>query len=107
MSFRVQQFSFELVESLREPVQRLDRIDGDLARQIRRAASSVVLNTAEGNGRAGKDRVHSFRIARGSAFEVEAGLRLAVAWGHLPAAAVERSLSLLETVLAMLRGLVR
>ena len=104
---RDQDVSYELVESLREPVRRLGRVDVDLARQVRRAASSIALNLGEGNGRAGKDRLHSFRIARGSAFEVEAGLRVAIAWGYLPADSVARCLTLLRTLLALLRGLLR
>ena len=55
----------------------------------------------------GKDRLHSFRIARGSALEVRAGLRLAMAWGHLPAADAAASLSVLDTLLAFLWGLLR
>jgi four helix bundle protein len=107
MSFRAQDSSFELARSLRDLLRRLARVDQELARQIRRAATSVALNLAEGNGRAGKDRLHCFRIARGSALEVEAGLELAVAWGHVDRAGVTRSLDLVHDVLAMLAGLLR
>ena len=107
MGLRAEEFSYELVECLREPVRRLGRVDGDLAEQIRRAANSIALNLSEASGRVGKDRLHSFRIARGSALEVRAGLRLAIAWGHLPAADAARSLSVLDTLLALLWGLLR
>lgn len=41
-----------------------------LADQINRAVLSIATNIAEGNGRFQKpDRIHFFRIARGSAFE--------------------------------------
>jgi four helix bundle protein len=57
------------------------RHDVDLARQIARAANSVVLNLAESGGRAGQDRMHLYRVAQGSAREVMAGLRAVDAWG--------------------------
>jgi four helix bundle protein len=57
------------------------RHDADLAKQIARAANSVVLNLGESGGRAGQDRIHLYRIAQGSAREVMAGLRAIDAWG--------------------------
>ena len=71
-----------------------------LADQLRRAASSVALNIAEGNRRVGQDRFHFFRIAAGSAAEVRAALEVGRAWGSIgasPAAGAE-----LYRVLAML-----
>ena len=59
------------------------RRDGNLEKQLRSAASSVSLNLAESQGRAGKDRVHLLRIALGSAEEVTACLYVAIAWGYL------------------------
>ena len=44
--------------------------DGDLARQIRRAALSVPANLAKGRRRTGRDRGYHWRIAAGSAEEV-------------------------------------
>jgi four helix bundle protein len=48
--------------------------DPDLAKQIVRAANSVPLNLREGQRRSGKDRIHFYRIAAGSASEMRAGL---------------------------------
>ena len=107
MAFRVEESSLELVRCLRDLLPRIGRADEDLSRQIRRAASSVVLNLAEGNARAGKDRLHCFRIARGSAHEVRAGLRLATAWGYVQNTAVEQPLTIAKEVIAMLGALVR
>ena len=78
------------------------RRDADLGKQLRRAASSVALNLAEGNGRRGADRLHHFRIAAGSADETRTALRLAEAWGHIDAAASADALAYLDRVLAML-----
>jgi four helix bundle protein len=44
--------------------------------QLQRASSSVALNLAEAVGRQGADRAQRFRIARGSALEVDAALTL-------------------------------
>ena len=76
------------------------RNDAELADQIYRAAKSLALNVAEGGRRYGKDRSYHFRIAAGSAAEIEAALRFAVAWEFCPAqpdllALIHRELGLL------------
>ena len=76
--------------------------DADLARQLRRAVASVPLNLAEGSRRAGKDRMHHYRIAFGSAEEVMSGLALGVAWGHLGAEDVAASEAYADRLRAML-----
>jgi four helix bundle protein len=98
--FEVLEVSVEMVEAV-GVVEAIERRDGDLARQVRRAASSVVLNVAEGHQRAGKDRQHCFRIAAGSANEVRAALRVARAWRYAGADA-QPALALLDRVVAML-----
>ena len=98
--FHVYGAALGLVSALRPTLEELVKSDRNLAYQLRRAASSVVLNIAEGNRRTGKDRVHFFRIAAGSAAEVRAALQVAQAWGSngdAPAAEAE-----LDRVLAML-----
>ncbi len=44
--------------------------------QLMRSASSVPANIAEGHGRFGRDRAYHFRVAYGSAKEVDVHLRL-------------------------------
>ena len=76
--------------------------DADLADQLKRAATSVVLNLSEGNRRQGRDRRHHFNMAAGSAAEARDGLRLAIAWGHLKEPAAAPALELLDRQLALL-----
>ena len=98
--FHVYGAALGLVAGLRPVLDGLMKSDRALADQLRRAASSVVLNIAEGNRRTGKDRLHFFRIAAGSAAEVRAALDVARAWGMIGAApAAEADL---DRVLAML-----
>ena len=48
----------------------IEKHDSDLARQLRRAATSVVLNLAEGEGTTGGHRRQRYLSAMGSAREV-------------------------------------
>jgi four helix bundle protein len=100
--FDALEVSLDLVRALRRPVALVRNRDRDLSRQIRRAASSIALNIAEGRERAGADRAHHWRVAAGSAAEVRAALRVAVAWGDVEDRDVARALELLDRVLAML-----
>ena len=81
--FQVYEVALEMISALRPALETLARRDRDLAGQSRRAAASVVLNIAEGARRTGKDRMHFYRIASGSAAEVHAALAVAQAWGNL------------------------
>jgi four helix bundle protein len=99
--------SLQLIGALRGPVAQLQSHDGDLAAQLRRAASSVSLNLGEGRRRAGRDRAFHFRVAAGSAGEVRAALLVAQAWRHVDAAAVSQPLALVDRVLAMCWRLAR
>ena len=51
--------------------------------------------------RVGKDRLHLFRVAAGSADEVRTSLLVAQAWGSFEPAAAEEALGLVDRVLAM------
>ena len=98
--FEAYEIALAMVAELGPVVKRLAQMDRGLADQVRRAASSVPLNLAEGARRTGRDRLHCYRIAAGSAAEVRAALRVAQAWGELvPCVA---ALGLLDRVLAML-----
>ena len=78
------------------------KFPGDIASQIKRAAISVVMNIAEGNGRAGKDRNYHFRVAYSSALEASVGLRLLAECGLANHKQISTALDLLDQVRAML-----
>ncbi|HLK38805.1 MAG TPA: four helix bundle protein [Polyangiaceae bacterium] len=71
------------VRLLRGVVAAIEKRDADLARQLKRAGSSVVLNLAEGSGSAGGIRRARYRTALGSARETLACLETAEAWGYV------------------------
>ena len=73
-----------------------------MAKQLRSASRSVTLNIAEGRKRTGKDRIHFWRIAAGSAEEVCAGLLYAEAVGQVHRDDIAETLKALDRVLAML-----
>jgi four helix bundle protein len=79
---RIYDVALRVVEELRPAVAAIEVKDRDLGRQLRRAASSVVLNLAEGSGCSGGHRRERYRSALGSAREVVACLEVARAWRY-------------------------
>jgi len=72
-----------------------------------RAASSIAANVAERSHRVGRDRLHLFRVAAGSAEETRAHLRVALAWGYVASGELDGAMKLLERELRLLAGLMR
>ena len=72
-----------------------------IADQVIRSASSVPANLAEGQGRAGRDRLHFWRISYASAKEVDSHLRLLVRAGAVTGTNVDDTLGLFDEVRAM------
>jgi four helix bundle protein len=72
-----------------------------LADQVVRSASSVPANLAEGQGRTGKDRAYHWRIAYGSAKEVDTHLRLLLGARAIDARRADSALRLFDEVRAM------
>ncbi len=72
-----------------------------IADQLIRSASSVPANLAEGHGRFGRDRQHCWRIAYGSAKEVDSHLRLLATAGAVHGIGAEKALETFDQVRAM------
>ena len=98
--FIAYQVSLEVITSLRALVPLIERNDRDLADQLKRAASSVVLNLAEGQRLTKGNKPKHYAIAHGSANEVRAAIQTALAWGWIENA--DAQLSLVDRLLALL-----
>ncbi len=90
-----------IVRELRPLVEAVKARDAKLADQLRRAAQSVVLNTAEGRGNLGGNARLRFSTACGSAKEVRAALGVASDWGYVDAHKVARLDGELDEVCAI------
>ena len=75
--------------------------------QLRRASSSVALNIAEACGKQGRDRQRFFEIARGSALESAAALRVLLAMSAIGKAQHDTGRTFCERLYAMLTKLCR
>src|SRR5258708_27497123 len=82
---RIYETMMEVVGRLTPVAAEIEGHDRDLARQLRRAASSVALNVAEGSGSSGGTRRERYRNALGSARETGACLDVALACGYVEA----------------------
>lgn len=81
---RIYRRALELVALVHSVADQLPRGYGFLADQLRRAAASVALNFAEGSGKRSRaDRQRYFLTAKGSAYEVAAGLDVAHAFSAI------------------------
>jgi four helix bundle protein len=80
---RIYDVMVEVLRRLRPVTAQIEMHDRDLAKQLRRAASSVVLNVCEGSGWNGGTRKERYRNALGSARETGACLDAAMAWGYV------------------------
>ena len=80
---RIYPITVETLRELRPVMERIEKKDGDLGRQLRRAAASVALNLSEGMGSRGKLRQVRYHTALGSARETLACLEVAQAFGYI------------------------
>jgi four helix bundle protein len=82
---RIHDVMLDALSTMRPMVRTIERHDRDLASQLRRAASSVVLNLAEGSGSFGGMRTARYRTALGSARETMSCLLVAERSGYVEA----------------------
>ncbi len=80
---RVYSTVIDVLRMLRPVVAQIEMHDRDLARQLRRASSSIALNVSEGSGCSGGTRRERYRNALGSARETTACLDVSVALGYV------------------------
>ncbi len=101
MPFELLTLSLSLIPLLNKPCAKIAARDPDLAKQVRRAGSSVPLNVSEARRRVGRDRSHLFGVALGSAAEVSTALEVAVGWGILESSEIAEPLAVLDRIRAM------
>ena len=81
---RIYPVILDTLAALRPELDRIERRDADLGLQLRRAAASVALNTAEGMYSRGRNRAARYHSALGSARETLACLEVAQALYAMP-----------------------
>ncbi len=100
---RIYDVMLDAITTMRPMMAAIERQDRDLASQLRRAASSVVLNLAEGSGSAGGVRTARYRTALGSARETMACLLVAERFGYVGAMPAELAATLNRVVGTLVR----
>ena len=100
-SFAALDRAYELISALAPLVTAVARRDRALASQLRRAASSIPLNLAEGWALEAGNKKTRYLSALGSAREVAAVLEVARRWGYISGAKASSALELLDRVSAM------
>ncbi len=80
---RIYSFILEVLRKIAPLVKAIAKHDPDLAKQLRRSASSMALNTAEGSGSQGGNIRSRFRDALASTQETRANLDVAEVWGYI------------------------
>src|SRR5438094_8776803 len=101
MSFDLYNRSLDLLRTLAPLAKRLDGVDPELAKRMRRSARNVHLNIAEANRRVGLDRANRFRWVLAEAAEVTGALDVGVVLEHFAAGEVAEALELADRVRAM------
>ena len=100
---RIYDVMIQLIVGLRPVVRRIERFDGDLVKQMRRAANSVALNMAEASGSSGGVRTQRYRTALGSARETWACLDVAEANGYVEAVDAELRKKLSQVIATLIK----
>ena len=100
-TFEALQVALELADELGPLIEIIRQHDRDMANQLKKAGTSAPSCLAEGSLRTGRDRLHLYTIASGSAGEIKVQLRLSVAWSYLTQERAARAHSLADRVVAM------
>lgn len=73
----------DVVRGVKPVIEEIERKDPDLARQMRRAVSSVALNLCEGSYSRGRNRGARYHTAMGSMRETLSCIEVGVALGYV------------------------
>ena len=98
---RIYSDMLDWLEQLADIIERISRHDPDLARQLRRASRSVILNTAEGMDARGRNKPAKYTLALGEMRESWAALEVSVRLRYiapLDAAFEDRSQKIIGTL---------
>ena len=102
MALHVHEAALQLITEIKPLLASIARHDRNLANQLRRAATSIVLNVAEGEYSDPGTRRARFHSAAGSAGETRSALRVAMAWDYVSGEGVLDALDQLDRVIATL-----
>ena len=103
---RIYSVVLEMIAEVAGIAEQIEGRDSDLARQMRRAAASVALNTAEGMGNTGGHKRQRYQTALGSAREVMACVDVAKAMryiGEIDAAVLDRMNHVIATLIRLVQ----
>ena len=104
---KIYDIALELVRSIMRLVRIVAEHDPDLARQMKRAVTSVPLNMQEGLYSLGGNRVARFHNSMGSARELMSCLHVCVCAEYLKQSEVDKDLERLDHVIGALWNLSR
>ena len=102
MAMLVHEKAVSIIEALAPIMPLIQKQDRGLAVQLRTAASSMVLNIAEGEYSDPGNRRARLFTAAGSTNESRSAVRVAIAWGYLGRERAAAVLGLLDEVVAIL-----
>lgn len=100
-TFQALEVALQLIVAVRPLIPAIAKHDPDLAKQLRKACTSVPSCFSEGAQRRGRDRQHLYRVSGGSAAEVHTQLAIAVAWGYVGQSAVSPAQQLADRCVAL------
>ncbi|MGD8862320.1 MAG: four helix bundle protein [Myxococcales bacterium] len=105
MSLEIYREALVMVREVYEVAKVVERVDGDLTRQMRRSGSSVPLNVSEGMYSRKGNRLARWQDAMGSANETRAALHVAEAVGLVtrPEALLDRIDKIVATLWKLTR----
>ena len=100
MRLKIYDVALGIVKAIGGLLPLVQRQDPDLARQMRRASTSIVLNLGEGVHSRGRNQAARFQDAMASARETTSCLEVCIALSYLESKELERLLDQLDRVVA-------